>query len=131
MKVTFSQHPFLPKTPSLYWTARLCADDPETRASVRRLRDELRQTAPGMDLSIVDALLAEADGGKDEALRLLRDCDDPDPRTALFALLIRAQGRHDALAWYAEQAAPDDGQFFTPVGWKNWAVCMAKVGALD
>ena len=116
------------KNTVLYWTARLCADDPETPASVRRLRDELRQTAPGMDLSIVDALLAEADGGKDEALRLLRDCDDPDPRTALFALLIRAQGRHDALAWYAEQAAPDDSQFFTPVGWKNWAVCMAKVG---
>ena len=112
----------------LYWTARLCADDPATRASARRLRDELQQTAPGMDLSIVDALLAEADGDKDEALRLLRDRDDPDPRTALFALLIRSQDRRDALTWYAEQAAPDDGQFFTAVGWKNWAICMAKVG---
>ena len=112
----------------LYWTARLCADDPETRASARSLRDELRQTDPDRDLSIVDALLAEGDGNTNEALHLLRDSDDPDSRTALFALLIRSQDRRDALAWYAEQAALDDGQFFTAVGWKNWAICMAKVG---
>ena len=112
----------------LYWTARLCADDPETRASARSLRDELRQTDPDRDLSIVDALLAEGDGNTNEALHLLRDSDDPDSRTALFALLIRSQDRRDALAWYAKQAALDDGQFFTAVGWKNWAICMAKVG---
>ena len=116
------------KNTVLYWTARLCADDPETRASARRLRDELRQTDPDRDLSIVDALLAETDGDKDKALRLLRDRDDPDPRTALFALLIRSRGRHAALDWYAKQDARDDGQFFTAVGWKNWALCMAQAG---
>lgn len=112
----------------LYWTARLCASDTETLDSARHLRDELRQTDPDRDLAIVDAMLAEGDGNTDEALRLLRDRRDPDSKTALFALLICSQSRHDALDWYAEQAAPDDGQFFTDVGWKNWAVCMAKVG---
>ena len=116
------------KNTVLYWAARLCADDPETRASARSLRDELRQTDPDRDLSIVDALLAEGDGNTNEALRLLRDRDDPDPRTALFALLIRSRGRHAALDWYAKQDARDDGQFFTAVGWKNWAICMAKAG---
>ena len=68
---------------------------------------------------------------QDEALRLLRDRDDPDPRTALFALLIRSRGRHAALDWYAKQDAHDDGQFFTAVGWKNWALCMAQAGQWD
>ena len=116
------------KNTVLYWAARLYAGDAETLASARHLRDELRQTDPDRDLSIVDALLAEGHGNTDEALHLLRDRRDPDSRTALFALLIRSQGRHAALVWYVEQAAPDDGQFFTDVGWKNWAVCMAKVG---
>ena len=116
------------KNTVLYWAARLYAGDAETLASARHLRDELRQTDPDRDLSIVDALLAEGDGNTDGALRLLRNRRDPDSRTALFALLIRLQGRHAALVWYVEQAAPDDGQFFTDVGWKNWAVCMAKVG---
>ncbi len=116
------------KNTILYWATRLYAGNDETLDSARHLRDELRQTDPDRDLSIVDALLAEGDGNTDEALRLLRDRRDPDSRTALFALLIRSQSRHAALDWYAEQAAPDDGQFFTAVGWKNWAVCMAKVG---
>ena len=116
------------KNKVLYWTARLCAGDAETRASARRLREELRQADSDRDLSIVDALLAESDGNTDEALRFLRDHRDSDSRTALFGILTRAQGEHAALAWYAEQASPDDGQFFTAVGWMNWAVCMAKVG---
>ena len=111
-----------------YWTARLCASDNETLALARQLRNELRQTDPNTDLSIVDALLAEAEGDANEALRILRDHDDPDSRTVLFGVLIRSRGEHEALAWCAEQIAPDGGQLFTAVGWRTWAVCMAKVG---
>ena len=115
------------KTKIRYWTARLCAADAETLDVARQLRHELRQTDPEEDISIVDALLAESDGEIDDALRLLRDRDDPDSRTALFGLLIRSGGEAKALAWHAEQAAArDDGEFFTAVGWRNWAVCMAK-----
>ena len=119
------------KNTVLYWTARLCAGDAETLVSARHLRDELQQTDPDRDLSIVDALLAEADGSPDEALRLLRDRNDPDSRTALFNVLIRSQDDHDALDWYAEQAGPDNDEFFTDNGWRIWALCMARVGRWD
>ena len=116
------------KNTILYWAAILCASDAETRDSARQLRDELQKTDPDRDLSIVDARLAEADGNIDEALCLLRDRDDPDSRTALFGALIRSGDERAALAWYAERAGADDNNFFTEVGWKNWAVCMAKAG---
>ena len=111
-----------------YWTARLCASDNEMLALAKHLRKELRQTDLDMELAIVDALFAEAEGDANEALRILRDHDDPDSRTVLFGVLIRSRGEHEALAWYADQIAPDGGQFFTAVGWRAWAVCMAKVG---
>ena len=111
-----------------YWAARLCATDVETLDFARQLRTELGRSDPDRDLSIVDALLAESEGDNNKALRLLRDAEDPDSRTALFGLLIRSRGEAEALGWHADQAASDDGKFFTAVGWRNWAVCMAKVG---
>ncbi len=111
-----------------YWTARLCATDAETLDQARQIREDLSQTDPERDLSIVDALLAESDGEIDEALQVLRDRDDPDSRTALFGLLTRSRGETEALGWQADQAASDDGNFFTAVGWRNWALCMAKGG---
>ena len=116
------------KTEVRYWTARLCASDAETLDFARQRRKEIGETDPEKALSIVDSLLAESDGDTDEALRLLRDSDDPDSRTALFGLLTRLRGEGGALAWYADQAAPEDGAFFTAVGWRNWAVCMTKAG---
>ena len=112
----------------LYRTALLCAGDAETRDSARQLRDELRKTDPDRDLSILDALLTEADGNPDEALHLLRDCNNPDSRTGLFGVLIRSQGEHAALDWYTERDEPDDDKFFTDIGWWNWALCMVRVG---
>ncbi len=111
-----------------YWTARLCAYDNETLVLARQIRNELRHTDPNIDLSIVDALLAEADGDTANALRILRDHDTPDPRSALFSLLARSQGEHGALDWFERQDDHSDPQFFTAVGWRIWAVRMAKVG---
>ena len=111
-----------------YWTARLCATDPESFGFAKQLRKEISETDPERDLSIVDALLAESDGNTNEAFRLLRDGDDPDSRTALFGLLAHSRGEQEALTWYADHATLEDGAFFTVVGWRNWAVCMAKVG---
>ena len=117
------------KNKVLYWASVLCAGDGEMIASAKQFRDELCQTDPDMDLSIVDALLAEASGDANEALRLLRDHDDPDSKTVLFGVLVRSRGERDALAWYADQTANGEGgQIFTAVGWKNWAVCMAQIG---
>ena len=116
------------KTQIRYWTARLCTGDAETLNVAREHRQQLRQTDLEEDLSVVDALLAEGAGQIDQALRLLRDRHDPDSRTALFSLLARSRGATEALAWYAVQATPDDGDFFTAVGWRNWAVNTAKIG---
>ena len=93
------------KNKVLYWTSVLCVGDAEMVASAKKLRNELRQIAPDMDLSIVDALLAEASGDTDKALRLLRNHDDSDSRTALFGVLVRSRGEHDALAWCADHTA--------------------------
>ncbi len=128
MKAILRQPIIRPKTKVRYWTARLCASDNVTLTLARQLRNELQPTDPDMDLSIVDALLAEADGDTANALRILRDHDTPDPRSALFSLLARSQGKRGALDWFERQDAHSDPQFFTAVGWRIWAVRMAKVG---
>ena len=46
----------------------------------------------------------------------------------MFSLLARSRGATEGIAWYAAHATPDDGDFFTAVGWRNWAVNMAKIG---
>ena len=111
-----------------YWTARLCASDNETLELAKQLRKELRQADLDEELSIVDALIAEADGDLDKALRILRDHDASDPRSVLFSLLVRLQGERAALDWFEQQDGRSDPQFFTAAGWRNWAVCMAKIG---
>ena len=72
------------KSKILYWTARLCATDAETLDLAKQLRDGLRQTDTNLELSIVDALLAVGEDNEDEALRLLRDHQDPDSRSVFF-----------------------------------------------
>ncbi len=111
-----------------YWTARLCASDNETLELAKQLRKELRQSDLDEELSVVDALIAEADGDSDKALRILRDHDAPDPRSVLFSLLVRLQGERAALDWVEQQDGRSDPRFFTAAGWRNWAVRMAKIG---
>ena len=110
-----------------YWAARLCAIETETATLAKQLRDELQGSDPGMDVVILDALIAEADGDADQALRLVRDRDDPDARSVFFGLLSRSKGKDAALAWFEQQGNRDRPQFFEPVGWVSWAVCMAEV----
>ena len=111
-----------------YWTARLCASDNETLELAKQLRKELPKTDSELDISILDALLEEADGDTDKALRILRDHDTPDSRSSLFSLLARSQGERAALDWFEQQNGRSEPQFFTAAGWRIWAVCMAKIG---
>ena len=114
------------KSKILYWTARLCAADAETLDLARQLRGELRQIKLNLNLSIMDALLAAEMDREEEALRFLRDHDDPDSRTVLCNVLARFRGQREALAWFEQQEERDNPQFFTAVGWRNWALYMAK-----
>ena len=110
------------KTNILHWTAKLCATENETLALAKQLRDEIEQTDPDIDLSVVDALIAEMDGDTDLALRLLRDPDDQDTRSAWFRLLSRLKGKDTALKWFDQQDDRDNRHFFTPFGWAQWAM---------
>ena len=111
-----------------YWTARLCASDAETLDVSRELRTRIKDDEPNRDLSIIDALISEMDGHPGRAIQILRDSDDSDTRTTLFALLVRSKGVGSALDMYAERIATADARLFTAVGWKIWACGMAEVG---
>ena len=111
-----------------YWTARLCASDAETLDIAGELRAQIRDDDPDRDLSIVDALICEMHGDSDGAIRLLLDHDDPDSRTALFAVLAQSRDTTTALEEFAEGMASADAGFFTAVGWRNWAHSMAAAG---
>ena len=114
------------KSRVLYWGARLCASNRATVASAKQLRDELRSIDLNRDVTVIDALIAEAEGNLDKALQLLRDRDDPEFRTVFFVVLERSQGVRAALAWCEDLDARHDTQFFTLDGWKCWAIGMAQ-----
>ena len=110
-----------------HWTARLCATQAETLPLAKEIRNELASSDdPGKNLSILDALIFEADDDIDAALRCLRDLDDQDSRSTLFGLLVRARGEAEALKWLENQNDTENPNFFSAVGWFNWAIAAAK-----
>ena len=119
------------KTNIRHWTAKLCAIKTETLPYAKQLRNEIEQSDSDIDLTVVDALIAETEGDTDKALRLLRDPDDQDSRSAWFSLLSRVKGKADALAWFEQQDNRNDPQFFTPFGWAKWAICACEYEKWD
>ncbi len=111
-----------------YWTARLSASDVKTLEIAKELRVQINNDDPDRDLSIIDALICETQDNPDEAVRLLRDRDDPDSRAVFFGLLARSRDAGAALAEFAERMVTAHAEFFTSIGWRNWAHCMIKVG---
>ena len=116
------------KTEILLWGARLCALDKQTLTLAHGFRDEIKQTDPDIDLSIVEALILEAEGNVDAALHILRECEDSDSRSVLFSMLDRTRGEQKALAWFDQQENKDNRDFFTGIGWLNLAISLAKAG---
>ena len=111
-----------------YWTARLCATDTGTVQLAQEARQMLASCAPDTDLSIVDALLADSDGRVDDALIITRDIDKPDHRTVTFSILASTRGEAKALEWYTSSQNSHSADFFTPIGWHNWALAMTNTG---
>ncbi len=111
-----------------YWLARLCAGDAETLDIAKKYQLQIRNNDPDTDLSIVDALILLMDGDPDRGIRVLRDRDDPDSRSVLFTLFVRSQGAETALAMFDDKIGDSDAHYFTVLGWKNWACCMAEAG---
>ena len=111
-----------------YWLARLCAGDAETLGIAKKVRARIKDHDPGRDLSIVDALIRLTEGDPDGAIHILRDRDDPDSRSTLFALLLQSQNADTALDKFQDEIRNSDVRFFTAFGWRNWACSMAKAG---
>ena len=111
-----------------YWLARLHAGDAATLDVAREFRAQVSANDPAKDLTIVDALIVELEGDPKRAIRILRDHDDPDSRTTVFALLVRSRGANTALEMYADAIDGADVRYLTAVGWKIWAGCMAESG---
>ena len=119
------------KAKILYWTARLCATDVETLDFAKQLRSKLQQFDGDFNLFIVDALIESTDGRQDEALRILRDKNDSDSRSIFLSLLLESKTEQEALTWYDRENQNNGIEFFTPVGWCNWAVIKANCGGWD
>ncbi len=110
-----------------YWTARLCASDPASLPLAHQLRAHFGNFPSSMNLSIVDALLAQATGDVDVALSLLRDATDADSRSVFLGILAASQGAQAAIDWSSQHGACDSPGFFTAFGWTNWAICSAQL----
>ena len=108
------------------WTARLCATQKDTLSFAKEIRSLLAEITPRTDLSIVDALIFEADGDGDAALRTLRDAEDRESRSVWFGLLVRVRGEEKALEWFDQRKPQDNRAFFSGAGWVGWAIASAK-----
>ena len=111
-----------------YWTARLCATDSGTNLLAKEVREILGNGTAGANLSIIDALFADADGRIDEALMMLRGIDDRDHRTVTFSILASRRGETAALEWFESLQNADRVDFFTPIGWRIWAIATVNTG---
>jgi len=111
----------------VYWAARLHAGQYEHLEKAKSFRDGLRQLDPAADTRVIDALILETEGDGDGALRMLRDADDPDARSALFSILTKIQGPAAALGWFDSQEGRHNPRLLTGLGWSNVAVALAQV----
>ena len=114
------------RTEVQYWLARLCAGDADTLNVAKELRAGIKSADPNKDLCIVDALIAEKSGDPERAIRILRDREDSDSRTALFGVIVRSRGPSTALDLYKDRVDTAGADFFTAAGWRVWACCMAE-----
>ena len=108
-----------------WWTAFLCAAQSDSLDTAKDLRRDLNSDS-ALEVAIIDARIAEADGDNETALRVLRDIDSTEGRSALFGALARIHGNGKALSWFEEQYGRERQGFFTPTGWRNWAFAMVK-----
>ena len=111
-----------------YWTARLRASTFKAVDDARSVRQGLPYGYTDENLQVLDALIMAADGDADGAFQMLREDDDPDARSVLFGLLVHFRGKCAALEWCVDLRPDKSPEYFTAIGWRDWAVCMGHVG---
>jgi len=101
----------------------------EGKDKAQRYRDAASATDPNRDLSIASALLMEADGDFNGALRTLRLKADPESRAAMFTMLHRQRGEEAALQWSrSEHLTVAD---FTAAGAMNLIITEVQRGEFE
>ncbi|MER8663611.1 hypothetical protein NKH34_21010 [Mesorhizobium sp. M1148] len=102
---------------------------PETYEAALRFRTHAADFNPSLDLFVVDALLKEAVGDKDAALRDLKSRSDIDTRSALFFVIIRLRGADAALKWARSESL--SAVDFTPPSALNLVLTMMEDGDFE
>ena len=116
------------KTRVRYWVARLLTSRSEKTNEVRSMRQVLSAHNMGENLYVLDALIKAASGDIDAAFRILKDQNDADSRSVLLNLLRRSKGEEEALEWFADVQPESSPEYFTSMGWREWAICLGMVG---
>ncbi len=111
-----------------YWFTRLHAADKNFLEYARDSSSELKEIDIGYDRKIVLALILEAEGKINKALRILRSIDNSDGHSTFFIVLKRQKGIDVALEWYNGEENNKNYHFFTYLGWYNLAICLAEKG---
>lgn len=83
----------------LHRAARVHVDQP-TMAQATAFFEQARKIDQSIDASFFNALLDDANGKTDEALRALRQIDNADARTATYVVISRRQTVRSALDWF-------------------------------
>src|SRR5271166_1111065 len=102
---------------------------PETVQTARRFRDGARRADPSRDLFVANAVLLDADGDTEAALRELRTRQDAEARSALLITLIRRRGREAALSYFHGEGLKATD--FTAVGAMNLILKRIEGGELE
>lgn len=76
---------------------------PQSLDKTRYYLSEAKQLEPSLDTTFCDALIDDAEGDSEKALRVLRKLDGTDARTAIFNILSKRNVR-EALEWVTSSA---------------------------
>ena len=89
-----------PKLDVLQRAARVHVE-PKSLDQARHYLSEAKRLDPGLDTTLFDALVEDANGQTDDALRILRKLESVDARTAIFNILSNRRSPQQALDWLA------------------------------
>lgn len=109
----------------LWWAARFAASDPDSEYD--NLIARASALDPHADFGLHEALRLDTFGRHDDALKQLRDRDDPDARSIILILLGKAGRRSDALDWLGNLNALAPS-CFTGMGWRALGVFLMDEG---
>ena len=111
-----------------YWATRLHAVNEKTIPEAHQIRQTLSDPEAGGNPRILDALLQATEGDADGAIQLLRDESDADSRSVLLGILAHTKDEANVLAWCEEVDPTATPDFYTELGWRGWALCLARSG---